>query len=144
MGNKNELKDGFLKKMFKHSSLDMPSDDFTSKVMNRIQTEETEKSEADKPIIETKYWLLIGLGMVVAAYMLFQMDWSFMQALFGEVEIKPIELPEVSLGFLSNLQQFFSSIQIPSILIIAAAAIISLLALDRLIKQRFSMNLFFV
>lgn len=143
MGNTNEFKDDFLKRMFKKSSLDVPPDDFTSKVMSRIQIEVVEKTEADKPVIEPKYWLLIGSGLAVAAYMLFQMDWSFMQSLFGNINIEPIELPKVSFSIFGGLQNFLSSIQIPSVLIIAIAAVISLITIDKIIKQRYNVNLFF-
>jgi hypothetical protein len=143
MGKTNEFKDDFLKGMFKKSHLDTPSDNFTANVMNRIQVEVVEKVEADKPIIEPKYWLLIGLGLVVAAYMLFQMDWSFMQGVFGELNIKPIEMPQISFSFLGSLQKFINTIQIPTVLIITVAAVVSLITLDKILKQRFNTTVFF-
>ena len=147
MGKTNEFKDDFLKGMFKQSSLDVPSDKFTKLVMDRIQVEVVEQSEADKPIIEMKYWLLIGMGLAVAAYMLFQMDWSFMQGVFGAINIKPIafpELPKVSLSMFGGLQKFISSIHIPTIFIVAVVAVISLITLDQVLKKnQYSTKLFF-
>lgn len=148
MGNSNEFKDVFLKRMFKTSSLDKPSDDFTANLMKRIEKEVVLKKEVDTPIIELKYWLLIGLGLLVAAYLLFQMDWSFMQVLFSELNIKPIEFPklpeflQLSLTIFGSLQETIKSIQIPSVLIIAAVAVGSLITIDRLIKSRSNERLF--
>lgn len=143
MGKRNELKDDFLREMFKQSSsLDAPSDDFTSMVMNRIQVEAVEKSEADKPVIEPKYWILIIAGLGVAAYMLFQMDLSFIKNLFGSIGFESVELPEFTLNFFTGIQNFLSNIQIPSIFIIAVVAVISLITLDKVLKNRYSMNMF--
>lgn len=148
MGDSNEFKDVFLKRMFKASSLDKPSDDFTANLMKRIEKEVVLKKEVDTPIIELKYWLLIGLGLLVAAYLLFQMDWSFMQVLFSELNIKPIEFPklpeflQLSLTIFGSLQETIKSIQIPSVLIIAAVAVASLITIDRLIKSRSNERLF--
>ncbi len=142
MGNSNEFKDVFLERMFKASSLDKPSNDFTANLMNRIKTEVVLKKEADKPIIEPIYWLMIGLGLIVAAYLLFQMDWSFMQVLIGELNIKPIdlpklpELPKISLHMFGSLQESLKAIRIPSVLIIAIVAVGSLIAIDRILKNR--------
>ncbi len=142
MGNSNEFKDVFLKKMFKTSSLDKPSDNFTANLMNRIQTEVVLKKEADKPIIEPIYWLMIGAALIVAAYLLFQMDWSFVSVLMGELNIKPIELPElpelpkISLNIFGSLQESLKAIQVPSVLIIAIVAVGSLITIDRILKSR--------
>ncbi len=142
MGKTNEFKDDFLKRMFKQSSLDSPSDDFTKLVMNRIQVEAVEKSEADKPVIEPVYWILIVAGLAIAAYMLFQMDLSFIQNLFASIEIKPIEFPQFTLNFINSIQSFISNIKIPTIFIVAVVAVISLITLDKVLKTRFSMNMF--
>jgi len=148
MGNSNEFKDVFLERMFKTSSLDKPSDDFTEHLMKRIQLDVALKTEADKPIIELKYWLMIGLGLLVAAYVLFQMDWSFVQVLFAKLNIQPIEwpalpeLPKLSFDFLENFQKAVSSIYISPILIIALVAIGSLITIDRILKNRTNASLF--
>ena len=142
MGNSNEFKDVFLTRMFKTSSLDKPSDDFTANLMNRIQTKVVQETEADKPIIEPIYWLMIGLALIVAAYLLFQMDWSFVSVLMGELNIKPIELPrlpelpKISLNIFGSLQELMKAIHIPSIFIIAIVAVGSLITIDRIIKSR--------
>lgn len=142
MGKTNEFKDDFLKGMFKQSALETPSDDFAKLVMNRIQVEVVEKSEADKPVIEPVYWILIVAGLAIAAYMLFQMDLSFISNLFTGIEIEPIELPKFTLSFINSIQSFISNIQIPTIFIIAVVAVISLITLDKVLKNRFSMNMF--
>ncbi len=143
MGNNENLKDDFLKGMFKKSSLESPSDDFTATVMNRIQTEVVQRAEDSKPIIETKYWIIIISGILVAAYVLFQMDWSFLETLFASVNIDAVELPKVSFSFLDGIKDLLSGIQIPSILLIVIAAIASLFTIDRILKQRMNLNLLF-
>jgi hypothetical protein len=137
------LKDDFLNLMLTKASLDKPSEDFTDTVMNRIDAEVFAKV-ANQPILSMKYWLLIGLGFIAASFVLFGLDWSFMNAIFGNVNIEKVQIPELSLNFFGGLQSFFSKISISPIIPIGIAAIFSLIVLDKILKKPFSTHIFLI
>lgn len=142
MENKEYLKDELLRKMLSKASLDQPTVDFTATVMKRVDAEVFAKSEANQPILSTKYWLLIGLGFVGAAVVLFGLDWSFLNGLFGEVSIKSLEIPSMSFNIFDSLQKLFAGIQIPTIVIIGIIAIISLVGLEKVLRKSLSIHIF--
>ncbi len=135
------LKDDFLNRMLTKTSLDKPSADFTAGVMNRINAEAFAKV-ANQPILSMKYWLLIGLGFIAAIFVLFGLDWSFMNGIFGNVNLENVQIPELSFNFLGGLQSFFSEISISPIIPIGIAAILSLIVLDKILKKPFSTHIF--
>lgn len=135
------LKDDFLKRMLTKASLDQPSPDFTAGVMNRIESEAFSKL-ANQPILSTKYWLLIALGFIAAIFVLFGLDWSFMNGIFGEVSMEGITLPELSLNFFSGFQTWFKGINISPLIPIGIAAMFSLFVLDKILKKSFSAHIF--
>ncbi len=135
------LKDEFLNRMLTKASLDQPSPDFTAGVMNRINTEVFAKM-ANQPILSMKYWLLIGLGFIAAGFVLFGLDWSFMNGIFGEISIESVQVPELSFNIFGGLQSFFSEISISPIIPIGIAAIFSLIILDKILKKPFSTHIF--
>lgn len=135
------LKDDFLNRMLTKASLDKPSADFTAGVMNRIDSEVFAKL-ANQPILSMKYWLLIGLGFIAASFVLFGLDWSFMNSFFGNVNLENIQVPELSFNVFGGLQSFFSEITISPIILIGMAAILSLIILDKILKKSFSAHIF--
>lgn len=142
MENKKFLKDELLRRMLSKASLDKPSVDFTAAVMKRVDAEVFAKSEANQPILSAKYWLLIGLGFVGAAVVLFGLDWSFLNGLFGEVSIKSLEIPSMSFNIFDSLQKLFAGIQIPTIAIIGVITIISLIGLEKVLRKSLSIHIF--
>ena len=143
MDTKNMLKDKFLKKMIKQGGLDQPSDHFTKNIMEKIQVESVSIPEKSQPVIETKYWILIGAGLAVASFVLFGTDWSFMESILGFFKFNNVELPAFSLNFIDTFKSLFAGIQIPSIVFIAIFAIGSLIAIDRILhKKANTVNIF--
>ena len=141
MANMNFLKDEVLERMLTKASLDKTSDDFTAGVMNRIEAESFAKV-ANQPILSMKYWLLIGLGFIAATFVLFGLDWSFMNGIFGDVNFENVQLPSLSLNFLGGLQSIFAELEISSLIPIAIAALFSLFVLDKILKKSFSAHMF--
>lgn len=142
MENKKFLKDELLRRMLSKASLDKPSVDFTAAVMKRVDAEVFAKSEANQPILSAKYWLLIGLGFVGAAVVLFGLDWSFLNGFFGDVSIESVKLPSISFNIFDSLQKLFAGIQIPTIVIIGIIAIISLVGLEKVLRKSLSIHIF--
>ncbi len=135
------LKDDFLKRMLTKASLDEPSPDFTNGVMNRIDSEVFSKL-VNQPILSPKYWLLIALGFIAASFVLFGLDWSFMNGIFGNVSLESIEIPKLSLNFFGGFQTWYESIDISPLIPIGIAAIFSLFVLDKILKKSFSAHIF--
>ncbi|MCP4553761.1 MAG: hypothetical protein GY834_17360 [Bacteroidetes bacterium] len=134
------LKDDFLNRVLTKASLDKPSADFTANVMNRIDSEVFTKM-ANQPIFSLKYWLLIGLGFIAASFVLFGLDWSFMNGIFGNVSFESVQVPELSFNIFGELQTFFSEISISPIIFIGIAAIFSLIVIDKIVKKIFSAHI---
>ena len=143
MNNKNNLKDDYLKRMMKQMPLDQPSDDFTSKIMGKIEMESVTAAVPAKaqPVIEIKYWLLIGAGLTVAAIILFGADWTFMESIFGFFNFSNVQLPEFSLNFIGLFQKMFKGIQIPNVAIIGMFAIGALFVIDRILHKKSKSNI---
>lgn len=135
------LKDDFLNRMLTKASLDEPSPDFTAGVMNRIESD-VFAQVANQPILSLKYWLLIGLGFIAASFVLFGLDWSFMNGIFGNVSLENVTLPELSLNFFSGFQTWFKGINISPLIPIGIAAMFSLFVLDKILKRSFSAHIF--
>lgn len=137
MTNMDFLRDRFLEKMITNESLDQPSKDFTAGVMNRISSEFVLK-EANQPILSLKYWLLIALGFIVAGFVLFGLDWSFMDNLFGNISVDKIILPQLSLDIVGSFKTLLAYIHVSPVIIISLAALGSLLLLDKILKKPFT------
>lgn len=142
MENKKFLKDELLRRMLSKASLDQPSVDFTAAVMKRVDAEVFAKSEANQPILSAKYWLLIGLGFVGAAVVLFGLDWSFLNGFFDDVSIESVKLPSISFNIFDSVQKLFAGIQIPTIAIIGVITIISLIGLEKVLRKSLSIHIF--
>ncbi|PKP35224.1 MAG: hypothetical protein CVU00_03335 [Bacteroidetes bacterium HGW-Bacteroidetes-17] len=141
MTNMDFLKDDLLKRMLTKASLDQPSADFTAGVMNRIKLDLASK-DANQPILSLKYWLLIGLGFIAASFVLFGLDWSFMNGVFGEVNMENVQLPSLSFNIVSNLQAIFKDFHVSPVIIISLVAVFSLIVLDKILKKTFSTHIF--
>ena len=66
MNNKdNHLLDDFINKMIKETPIEKPSIDFSSNVMDAINTLEVKKlTNTFEPLISKKVWLLILAGII--------------------------------------------------------------------------------
>lgn len=142
MANKEYLKDELLKKMLSKASLDQPTVDFTATVMKRVDADVFANNEANKPILSMEYWLLIGMGFVGAAVILFGFDWSFLNGLFDDVSIASDKVPGISFNIFDSLQKFFAGFQIPTIAIISVITSISLIGLEKVLRKSLSIHIF--
>ena len=109
--------------------------------MNRIDTEILAK-DANQPILSLKYWLLIGLGFIAASFVLFGLDWTFMEGIIGKVNFENFQLPNLSVGLLGSVKSLFEGFSISPIVLIGILALVSLIVLDKLLKKNFSTHIF--
>ncbi len=144
MEKKNIIQDDFLKNLMKNSEIEKPSENFTNKVMEKIQSEIITISTADEPLLSKKYWLLIASGFIAVLIILFVFDLSFINNLFTGISIENFEITTITGNLLNSFRNIFSSIKISSISIIVIAAISSLFLLDKFLKKKITTNIFII
>ena len=119
----------FIEKVMKETSLEMPSFDFTSKVMAQVALEQS-KTITYKPLISKTTWMALFTGIAaVLAYAFFggspenKLDINI-SAFFSE------RIP----GFIPNLH--FSDVTTYSVLIIAVMALVQIQLLKHYFDKR--------
>ena len=63
--NKDQNLEKLVDKLMHHDGLEQPSNDFTSQVMQHIESLEKSKATVYKPLIPKPVWYAIAIGMVV-------------------------------------------------------------------------------
>ena len=144
MEKKSIIQDDFLKNLIKISEIEKPSENFTNKVMGKIQSEAKTISVADEPLLSKKYWLLIAAGLICVMFVLFALDWSFINNLFAGISVEKIEIPTITGNLVNSFRDIFSSFKISSISIVVIAAIASLFLLDKFLKKKITTNIFVI
>jgi len=144
MEKKNIIQDDFLKNLIKNSEIEKPSENFTNKVMGKIQSEIITIPAEDEPLLSKKYWLLIATGFVAVLIILFVFDFSFINNLFTGISVEKIEITTITGNLVNSFRNIFSSIKISSISIVVIAAISSLFLLDKFLKKKITTNIFVV
>ena len=126
--NEEALKDATLSSLLKRTSIEEPSQDFVSSIMNQVETPVEIKYQ---PLISKKTWLLIS--GVVMAFMLFIF-------LSGSPKESSSLLTE-ALPYLDQAQHLFmnpfKSISISPLLTISLLCLSSMLLFDSLLKRKF-------
>ena len=141
MGSNKQLDDAFFESMFEQENLDQPSSSFTANVMQMIEKEAVKEQERFQPIIGYKYLALIGIAFIAAGYIIFGMQLPSFGSLFGEIKLENFQITFLA-DIVKSVKGVFTSIQIPSILVIATIAIVSLIGLDRMLKRPLTTHLF--
>jgi hypothetical protein len=144
MGNENIIQDDFLKNLIKNSEIEKPSENFTNKVMGKIQSEVKTISVEDEPLLAKKYWLLIAAGFTAVIIILFVFDLSVITNLFAGISVEKIEIPTITGNLVNSFRDIFSSIKISSISFVVIAAIASLFLLDKFLKKKITANIFVI
>ncbi len=130
-----------LKHLIEKTKLEKPSEDFTQRVMSKldIQTEE-KRSFAFIPDIGWKYWIVIGLALGTLIFFVFFVDFRFFQHYFNFSNAGKVL--GYSSGLIESFKRLFSGINVSSISIIIVASLVGLVVLDRILRKTFSVNLF--
>lgn len=70
--NKNKQIDAFLKKQLQEIPLDSPSKDFTSRIMDVIDQEESTVTTVYKPLISKRVWIFVAATIAAIFFIPFQ------------------------------------------------------------------------
>lgn len=95
MGENKDIKnlDAFTKKYIKEIEIERPSVNFTANLMDIILQKENIEVYKSKPLISTKIWIVL-VGVLTASILYVSRGSS----------LKSIKMPEINLGFLSEVQ----------------------------------------
>lgn len=95
MGENKNIKnlDAFTKKYIKEIEIESPSVNFTANLMDVLLQKENVEVYKATPLISTKIWYLL-IGIITASILYVSKGTS----------LKPIKIPELNLGFLSEVQ----------------------------------------
>jgi len=134
---KNQNND-ILKHLISDTELEKAPQDFTARVLGKVQQEQTES--AGQGLLSPQQWLLIGLALGVAVIVMFSMDFGFLSVIFSDLDYR--QLSEMLSTALINIKVFFKGLAMNSNVLVIFGSLILLIALDRILKKRFSFNLF--
>ena len=130
--NDFEREDEILKKIFRESGLDVPSDDFTGRVMNKIEVVTVEQRPQASLLKKLRDWYLpVFTGIVALGLSVFYLSDNYQ--IFPE-NYDPLIVPvfkKIFLGF----QELVPELKISSFTIVIILSIAGLFLLDRLISR---------
>ena len=124
----------FIRRMVKHTKLQKPSDDFTSRVMEGV----LQDAAPMKSGIGNIYWFLIAGAAVVAVLMMIFPAWTFFDMDFSTGSASPEQfagLLNTATRMMSGFSTLFSSFKGGSVYILVAIALGLLVGLDHLLRR---------
>ena len=134
--------DEFIRKLVLKKGLEKAPDNFTDKVMGRINTSPLID---DTPLLSTGTWIAIILGVAAMIVVIFTVDFSFFDQIFSTSDIQKVSMNVFSEGFFNSIADFIKSLHVSSVTVVIIAAAAGLVVLERLLHKRFSaFNLMFV
>ncbi|MCF8234963.1 MAG: hypothetical protein K9G67_08060 [Bacteroidales bacterium] len=134
---KNQNND-ILKHLISGSELEKAPEGFTASVMYKMEQEQTVASS--QALLSPQHWLLIGLGLGVAVIVMLSMDFGFLTGFIKKIDYS--ELSNTISASLISIKSFFRQIALNSNALVIFGSLILLVLFDRLLKKRFSLNLF--
>ncbi|MCU0370655.1 MAG: hypothetical protein MUC31_04520 [Bacteroidales bacterium] len=113
-----------------------PGKEFTQKVMERIQQEPVPEEPLSRSILSRRTWWLLAAGLALVILLVFGMDWSLFDLNPENIDVKRYEkiipLFQSMVKSFRSITGFFTQSSIPFIL---GIGIVSLLAIDRLVRK---------
>jgi len=130
----NKLKiEKITKGLIREISLDMPSDEFTNKIMNKVFLEARQKPVSYQPVISKRSWQIIIVSMCIfVCFILFvtESNNKFFEEFPVTIDINPYL--EAITTFINNL---FGNIQIPPSIFIGLIPIVALVIADKFLRK---------
>jgi Na+/proline symporter len=135
MKSKQLNKDTMLGDLIRKTSLDSPGDDFTNKVMARIQVNSQIESIAQQPLISGKLWIIIGFALATLVVTVFFIDFSFLGNLFGGVSLEQPRMVDFFTNTFHTMGQWFSGVKLSSVTAMIFISIALLVIIERLLRK---------
>ena len=124
----------FIRRMVKHTELQKPSDDFTSRIMDRLLMD----TIPVKSWIGNIYWFLIAGAAAIAILMMIFPAWTFFDLDFSIGAASPQQfagLLDMATHMMSGFSALFSSLKNGSVFILVFIALGLLVGLDHLLRR---------
>ena len=121
--------------LIRKTSLDSPGDDFTNKVMARIQVNSLTESIAQQPFISAKLWFIIGFALATLVVSVFFIDFSFLGNLFSGVSIEQPRMVDFFTSTFNAMGQWFSGVKLSSVSVMILISIALLVIIERLLRK---------
>ena len=124
----------FIRRMVKHTKLQKPSDDFTSRVMEKVLLD----AAPVQSWIGNIYWFLIAGAAAVAFLMMIFPAWTFFDLDFSTGSASPEQfagLLNTITRMMSGFSTIFSSFKDGSVFFIVATALGLLVGIDHLLRR---------
>lgn len=133
MKTMNNNHDKFLDKMVRQADRQKAPDDFTNKVMNRIEAETSSENEWS---VSTLSWILSSAGLAVAVILIFVMDFSFVEGLFSFQNVNAIDIKSIGQQMVNFWQSLTETFKLTTTTLIILGTAAGLLLLDRVLRTR--------
>jgi hypothetical protein len=124
----------FIRRMVKHTKLQKPSDDFTSRVMEKVLLD----AAPAQSWIGNIYWFLIAGAAAIAVLMMIFPAWTFFDLDFSTGSASPEQfagLLNTTTKMMSGFSTLFSSFKHGSVYFLVAIALAMLVGLDYLLRR---------
>ena len=124
----------FIRRMVKHTRLQKPSDDFTSRLMERVLLD----AAPVKSWIGNIYWFLIAGAAAIAILMMIFPAWTFFDLDFSTGSASPEQfagLLNMATRMMSGFTALFSSFKNGSVFILVSVALGLLVGIDHLLRR---------
>jgi hypothetical protein len=124
----------FIRRMVQRTTLKKPSDDFTSRIMERVMAD----SLPAKSYISNIYWYLIAGAASVAVMMMVFPSWTLFDLDFSAGTASPEKfagLLDAATNMMSGFTALFTGLKNGSVFLFVAIALGLLFGLDQLLKH---------
>lgn len=133
--NTQDKQDEFIRKLIARKGPDKAPDNFTEKVMAKINTQ---PAIDDSPMLSKGAWIAVILGMAAVIVFIFTVNIPFVNEIFSSTGIQKVSMNIFTKGFFDTMSAFFKGMNLTSITWMIIAAALGLVVLDRLLRRRFS------
>nr|NQU93065.1 hypothetical protein [Bacteroidota bacterium] len=133
--NTEHIDDGFLKKMVQQTPKEMPSADFTSRVMNQIP-KHAQVETVEKTTFKLWHWALVAAGLTGIVYFIITFDLnSIFRKMSADNSDEGINYVNIFKSIINIFNEGFSSFQVTSITAVIILSGVLLYFGDKFLKH---------
>lgn len=135
--NTEHIDDDFLKRLVGLTKDEVPSGDFTSRVMACIPQTAAAPESIDKLIVKPWHWLLLVAAFAGIVYFIYSVDFgSFFNLVATDSPEGQVNYPKMFTSAMQIFSQAFSAFKLTNISLMVIISLVSLYFGDRFLKSR--------
>ena len=135
MKSKQIHKDEMLGDLMAKTNLDQPGEDFTKKIMARLEESSLVSNVLEQPLISLKLWVLIGFAFATLVVTVFFIDFSFLEGMFSGISIERPKVFDFFRDIANGVAAWFSGVKLSSVTIMILVSISLLVLIERLLRK---------